>query len=77
MTDERQAWSTPKFFGILLGLAFVLMFTVNAIFNVWLDFGLSSAAMGAGVGVVSALLLPRWAVYQRMLKKAQDKQQAK
>jgi hypothetical protein len=65
MSEDNPGWSTPTFILVVLGVAFGVAFVTNAVFNMWLDLGLGSAAIGAPVGVATVFLLPRWSVYRR------------
>ena len=69
---ESPGWSTPKFLLVALVVSFVLMFTLNGVLNEILGLGVSGSAFGAAQGVVLALLLPRWSVFRRIVKKRQQ-----
>ena len=75
MSESSPGWSTPKFFLILFAVALVTAFTINAVFNELLQLELGGASIGAAIGVITVLLLPRWSVIQQRTK--QSSQQRK
>lgn len=63
---EDPTWSTPKFLLVAFVVTLVVMFTSNAVLNVWLNLDVSPSLFGAPAGVVLVFLLPRWRAFRQL-----------
>jgi hypothetical protein len=68
-TLENGGWSTPKFLGIVLAVAFALFFVLNGVLNEVLGLGVPSGAIGVAPAMALVFLLPRWRWFRERTRK--------
>jgi Cu/Ag efflux pump CusA len=64
--SSPEGWSSPKFFAIALVVTFVVMFTLNGVFNELLGWGVSTTYFSIASSLILVLfLLPRWHYWKK------------